>query len=196
MSIQQRERLIKIILFILFSIPAIVLTIGLFTERLGVNPVETLTHETGEWGLRLLLLTLFITPLRQLTGWVMLTRLRRMIGLFAFFYVVLHFSTWLVLDHFFDWRFIVEDILERPYITVGFTALVLMVPLAVTSTNKMIRRLGPKRWQKLHYLAYPAAIGGVVHFWWLVKSDFTEPLVYAVILSLLFAARGYFKLVK
>jgi len=155
---------------------------------LGANPIETITRFTGSWSLIILLVTLGVTPLRRLTGWKDLIKLRRMLGLFAFFYVLLHFSTFLVLDHFFDFDRIAKDILKRPYVTVGFTGFVLMIPLAITSTAKMIRRLG-KRWQQLHRLVYLVGIAGVIHFYWLVKSDIRRPAQYGAVLVLLLGYR-------
>jgi methionine sulfoxide reductase heme-binding subunit len=155
---------------------------------LGTNPVEFLTHATGDWTLRLLLLTLFISPLRRITGWTWPMRLRRMLGLFAFFYACVHLSIWIGLDLFFDWTLIGDDILNRPYITVGFMAWLLLIPLAVTSTDAMMRRLG-RRWSSLHRLVYPAAILGVLHFWWLTRADYREPMLYAVILAVLLGWR-------
>jgi sulfoxide reductase heme-binding subunit YedZ len=160
-----------------------------FRGDLGANPVETITHETGQWALRLLLATLAVTPLRRLTGWNPLLRVRRMLGLFAFFYAVLHLATYLWLDQFFDWGAVLADVLDRPYITIGFAAFLLLVPLAATSTDAMVRRLGGRRWQRLHRLVYPAAGLAVLHFLWLVKADLREPLIYAGLLALLLAAR-------
>ncbi|MEE4376727.1 MAG: protein-methionine-sulfoxide reductase heme-binding subunit MsrQ [Candidatus Competibacteraceae bacterium] len=175
----------KPLVFILSLLPLL----GLFWQGLGVNPVETLTHHTGEWGLRLLLITLAITPLRGITGWCWLLRFRRMLGLFAFFYVVLHFATYLVFDQFFDLHAIVQDVLKRPYITVGFAAFLLLIPLAATSTNAMMKRLGGRRWQRLHRLVYAISVLAVLHYLWLVKADLTEPLVYGAILALLLGYR-------
>jgi len=169
--------------------PLLALVYAGFTDALGANPVEAITHTTGEWTLRLLLVTLAITPLRRLTGWVWLTRLRRMAGLFAFFYLMLHFATYAVLDASLDLAYIVEDVADRLYITAGFAAFVMLVPLAATSTNAMVRRLGPVRWRRLHRLVYAAGICGVLHYLWLVKADLREPLVYTAILAVLLAAR-------
>ncbi|MDD9863274.1 MAG: sulfoxide reductase heme-binding subunit YedZ [Gammaproteobacteria bacterium] len=155
----------------------------------GANPIEEITHFTGDWALYLLLLTLAVTPLRRLFGWSRLVRHRRMIGLFAFFYGVLHFLTYFVLDQFFDWAEIGKDIFKRPYITVGFSAFVLLVPLAVTSTDRMIRRLGGKRWKALHRLVYVSATLAVLHFLWLVKADVREPAICGVILATLLCLR-------
>jgi methionine sulfoxide reductase heme-binding subunit len=140
--------------------------------------------------LTFLLLTLLVTPLRRLTGCNWLLRLRRMLGLYAFFYACLHFGIYIWLDQFFDWHSIVKDIRKRPFITVGFTAFVLLIPLAATSTNAMVRKLGSQRWQRLHRLIYAIAVLGVVHFWWLVKKDIREPLVFAAVLAVLLGARA------
>jgi sulfoxide reductase heme-binding subunit YedZ len=156
---------------------------------LGANPIEYITRSTGWWTLSFLLFTLSVTPLRRLTGWNWLLRLRRMLGLFAFFYVSLHFLTYIWLDQFFDWRGMLKDIAKRPFITVGFTAFVLLIPLAATSTNAVVRRLGAKRWQRLHRAIYVIATLGVLHFWWLVKKDIREPLTFGALLGLLFLVR-------
>jgi sulfoxide reductase heme-binding subunit YedZ len=163
-----------------------------FTDNLTANPIEFITRFTGSWALIFLLITLAVTPLRKITGQNDLIKLRRMLGLFAFFYALLHFSTYLVLDLFFDFSAIAKDIIKRPYITAGFTAFVLMVPLAVTSTANMIRRLG-KRWQQLHRLVYVVAIAGVIHFYWLVKADIRRPVQYGTVLALLLGYRLYAK---
>jgi methionine sulfoxide reductase heme-binding subunit len=158
--------------------------------RLGANPISEVTKETGTWTLRFVVLTLAITPVRRLTGWNVLVRYRRMLGLFAFFYGTLHFLTYVWLDQFFDTASITKDVIKRPFITVGFTAFLLMVPLAATSTTGWIRRLGGRRWQVLHRLVYATATLGVVHYWWLVKADVSRPLAYGAIVLLLFAARA------
>lgn len=162
---------------------------------LGANPIEAVTLSTGRWALRLLLVTLAVTPLRRVTGWNRLISYRRMLGLFGFFYASLHFAIYIVIDQFFDWETIVEDIAKRPFITVGFAAFVLLVPLAVTSTKGWIRRLG-RRWQRLHRLIYVAASLAVVHFIWKVKSDLRDPLFYASILGLLLGFRAVWWLAK
>jgi len=182
-------RAIKPALFLAALVPLALLVEGLFTDGLGANPVETITHETGTWALRLLLVTLAVTPVRRLTGWNTLVRYRRMLGLFCFFYACLHFTTYLWLDQYFDLAAIVDDIVERPYITLGFTGFVLLLPLAATSTNAMVRRLGGKRWRQLHRLAYVAAGAVVLHYLWLVKADVRSPLVYMAILGLLLLLR-------
>jgi len=160
-----------------------------FPDALGANPAEFITRSLGDWCLRFLLITLAVTPLRRITGWNWLLRLRRMLGLFAFFYGIVHFSSYIAFDHVFDAVAILKDIVKRPFITVGFTALVLLVPLAVTSTNAMVRRLGAHNWRALHRLVYPIAALGVLHFWWMVKRDITEPAIYAAILALLLGYR-------
>lgn len=155
---------------------------------LGANPIEFITHSTGTWTLVGLLVTLSVTPLRRLTGRADLIRYRRMLGLFAFFYAILHFMTYLWLDQFFDFASIAKDIVKRPFITVGFAAFVLLIPLAVTSTRVMMRRLG-RRWQPLHRLVYLIALLGVIHYVWLVKKDLTQPLMFGAVLILLLAMR-------
>lgn len=156
--------------------------------QLGANPVETLSHYSGDWSLRFLLLTLAVTPLRRLTGWNRLQQFRRMLGLFAFFHVCLHFGVYLIFDQFFDLRAIIEDVAQRPYITVGFAGWLLLIPLAVTSTHAMIKRLG-RNWQRLHRLVYVIGVLGVLHYLWLVKADLTEPLIYAGVLTVLLGYR-------
>ena len=162
---------------------------GAATNGLGANPISTITKETGTWTLRCLAATLAITPLRRLTGWQDLIRARRMVGLFAFFYGSLHFLTYIWLDQFFAIDEIVKDIGKRPFITAGFTAFSLMVPLALTSTTAWIRRLGGRRWQRLHRLIYASAMAGVVHYWWLVKADVQRPQIYAAVIGTLLAYR-------
>jgi|GraSoiStandDraft_12_1057312.scaffolds.fasta_scaffold50250_1 sulfoxide reductase heme-binding subunit YedZ len=186
--------LLKILIVVAGLIPAAALVVGLFTDALGANPVETITHQTGTTGLAFLLITLSVTPLRRISGWNELIRVRRMLGLFAFFYATLHVLTWAVLDHFFDPSAMMADVVKRPFITAGMTAYLLLVPLALTSTNGMIRRLGGRRWQQLHRLAYLAAIAVVVHFWWLVKADVTEPQRWALALTVLLGFRAWWTL--
>jgi len=187
-------RWIKIAAFLACLIPFGQLLYNGYQGDLGVNPIETITHFTGSWTLLILLATLGITPLRKLTGWTGLIKFRRMLGLFAFFYALLHFSTYLILDHFFDFARIAKDILKRPYVTVGFTGFMLMIPLAITSTAGMIRRLG-KRWRQLHRLVYVVAVAGVIHFYWLVKADIRRPAQYGAVLALLLGYRLAMKLV-
>ena len=192
----QVERL-KAIIFVLSGLPILLLSIrGLNSWQgrgynLGANPIEFITRALGDWILIFLMITLAVTPLRRLTGWNWLIKLRRMLGLYAFFYAALHFLTYIWLDQFFDLGDIVNDVIKRPFITVGFLAFVTLIPLAVTSTNAMVRRLGGKRWQGLHRLVYAIAVFGVVHYWWLVKKDIREPVLYAVILGLLLGIRLY-----
>jgi len=157
-------------------------------DGLGANPLEAVTHRTGDWALRLLLVTLAVTPLRRLTGWTKLLRFRRMLGLFAFFYALLHFLTWLWLDQGFAWSAVVADIAKRPYITVGFAAFVMLTALAVTSTRGSMRRLG-RNWKKLHRLVYPAAILVIIHYVWLVKADELKPGIYGAVLAGLLLVR-------
>jgi len=184
---------IKPTLFILALVPFAGLLWDAYTDALGAEPIELITHRTGDWILRFLLLTLTITPLRRISGWNELVRLRRMLGLFAFFYACLHFLTYFVLDQGLDLTFILEDVIEHKYVFVGFASFLLLIPLAATSTNAMVRRLGGRRWQRLHRLIYLIAIGGVVHFYWLVKSDIREPLVYASLLAVLLGYRWYYR---
>jgi methionine sulfoxide reductase heme-binding subunit len=174
--------------FLLCLLPFLALVRGAWIGDLGANPVERVTDVTGEWGLRLLLLTLAVTPLRRLTGWSWPQRFRRMLGLFAFFYASLHLLTWAWLDQELSWARIVEDIALRPYVTLGFLAWLLMVPLALTSTRGMMRRLG-RQWQRLHRLVYAVGLLGVLHYLWLVKADLLEPLVYLGLLAGLLALR-------
>lgn len=181
-------RHIKWGVFALALTPLGMLIVRALTGDLGANPIESVTHTTGDWALRLLLVTLAITPVRRLTGWNRIVQLRRMLGLFAFFYACLHLTTYVFLDQFFDWRAMIEDVWDRPYITAGLSAFVLLVPLAVTSTNGWIRRLG-RNWSRLHRLVYPAAVIAVVHFLWLVKADLLEPGIYALVLALLLGIR-------
>jgi sulfoxide reductase heme-binding subunit YedZ len=183
---------LKPVVFLLCLIPFAQLAFNAYTGDLGANPIETITRFTGSWALIILIASLAVTPLRRITGKNELIKFRRMLGLFAFFYAALHFATYMVLDLYFDFPAIVKDVLKRPYITVGFTAFVLMIPLAATSTAGIIRRLG-KRWQQLHYLVYVSAILGVVHFYWLVKADISRPAQYGAALALLL---GYRLLVK
>lgn len=183
---------LKMLVFVLALLPLAKLMVNGLMDHLGANPIERILRRTGFWTLTMLTLTMAVTPLRQLTGRVWIGRFRRMLGLFAFFYGCLHFATYLVLDQFFDWPGILKDITKRPYITVGFSAFVLMMPLAITSTDAMLRRLGGKRWRALHRLVYLITAAGVVHFWWLVKKDITEPLIFAFVLVLSLAVRQFY----
>jgi len=162
------------------------------TGGLGANPVEAIQDRLGNWALRFIMITLAVTPLRRLTGWNWLSRFRRMLGLFTFFYAFMHFLTWFVLDREMRLNDIIEDLTERPFITLGFTAVVLLTALAVTSLTAIRRRMG-RRWQSLHNMAYAIAALGVWHYWWQVKKDVTEPLIYAVILSVLLGVRLFWR---
>ncbi|MEJ5369869.1 MAG: protein-methionine-sulfoxide reductase heme-binding subunit MsrQ [Bryobacteraceae bacterium] len=183
------SRVAKPVVLLLCLLPAAWLAAAGWRGALGVNPIEKITHETGQWTLRLLLATLAVTPLRRMAGWPELIRFRRVLGLAAFFYATLHLFTYLWLDQFFDWGAIARDIAKRRFITAGMLSFALLVPLALTSTRGWIARLGGRRWQRLHRLIYPAAAAGVVHFWWLVKSDIREPALYGAVLAALLAAR-------
>ena len=186
---QDIHLLTKPVLFVLALVPLAFLVYRGMHNDLGANPVETLNRSTGDWVLRFLLLTLAITPLRRLFGWNALLRYRRMLGLFAFFYVCLHFLSYAWLDQYFVLADIIKDVAKRPYITVGFACFLMLIPLAATSTNAMIRRLGARRWLALHRLVYLVGVGGIVHFLWLVKSDLREPLIYGAILAALLGFR-------
>ncbi|PYT07369.1 MAG: sulfoxide reductase heme-binding subunit YedZ [Acidobacteria bacterium] len=184
------NRWMKVPVFALCLFPLVSLAWRALNGDLGANPIEFITHATGDWTLRFLVITLAVTPLRKLLRWPELVRFRRMLGLFAFFYGCLHVLTYVWLDKFFAWGEMVKDVAKRPFITAGFTAFVLLVPLAVTSTAGWIRRLGGKRWQALHRLIYVIAIAGVVHYYWLVKSDIRLPLFYGGLVVLLLAYRA------
>ena len=160
---------------------------------LGANPIEKITHVTGDWALRFLLFALAVTPLRRVLGWNWLIGYRRMLGLFAFFYALLHLATFTVLDHFFDWQEIVADVYKRPYVTAGMTSFLCLLPLAITSTRGWIRRLG-RRWTTLHRLAYAAAVAAALHYWWLVKADVRAPFRYVGVVAVLLLVRLFFLL--
>jgi sulfoxide reductase heme-binding subunit YedZ len=182
-------RWFKPVVFLACLIPLALLGWKAYNHALGANPIEVITHATGDWTLRFLLITLAVTPVRKLTRQLWLIRYRRMFGLFAFFYVTLHFLTYIWLDKFFDLHEMLHDIAKRKFITLGFTGFVLLIPLALTSTKGWIRRLGGKRWQALHRLIYFSAIVGVIHYWWLVKADIHLPLEYAGVLTILLGYR-------
>jgi len=169
--------------------PGLWLLWRLAENDLGADPVATLTHQTGQWGLRFLLLSLAATPLRKLSGWNWPVRIRRILGLAAFGYALLHFSIFLVFDHFFDWNEILKDILKRPYITIGFITWIMMIPLAITSSQYMMKLMGGSRWKALHKLNYLIGITGVFHYFWSVKRDITLPTFYAILLALLLGLR-------
>lgn len=180
----------KVVVFLLCLVPLAILIWRGFHRDLTANPIEFITHTTGDWTLRFLVITLAISPLRKILHQPLLIRFRRMLGLFAFFYVCLHFATWIGIDKFFNWTEMWKDVQKRRFITAGFTGFLLLVPLAITSTAGWIRRLGGKRWQMLHRLVYLTAILGVVHYYWLVKSDVTKPLEYASMVGILLAWRA------
>jgi sulfoxide reductase heme-binding subunit YedZ len=193
-TLTQVRRIWKPVIFLLCLIPAVLVVMDAFeiTGRLGANPIEEIQDRFGIWALRFIMITLAITPLRRASGWNWLVRFRRMFGLFTFFYVLLHFLTWFILDSEMLLSAILEDLTERPFITIGFAALVLLTALAVTSTDGMRRRMG-RRWQKLHYAVYVIASLGVWHYWWQVKKDITEPGTYAAILAVLLASRIWWR---
>ncbi len=183
-----KTKYLKPLVFLACLVPLGRLAWKAYHSALGANPIQVITWSTGTWTLVFLMVTLSITPLRKLTRQYWLIQFRRMLGLFAFFYGLLHFTTYIWLDQFFDWHSMTKDVVKRPFITVGFTAFVLMIPLALTSTQWAIRRLG-KKWQSLHRLIYAVAIAGVIHFLWLVKLDRRKPLIYAGVLAILLLYR-------
>ncbi len=183
------EIAVRVGVFILALVPFVRMAVHAMTGGLGTNPIEEVTHRTGWWTLAFLMLTLAVTPVRQLTGVGWLIKLRRMLGLYAFFYATLHFSIYVGIDQFFAFDYILEDIMDRPYITVGFTAFLMLIPLAATSTKKMVKRLGGRRWNRLHRLVYVAAAFGVLHFLWLVKADIGEPALFGGVLVTLLGYR-------
>ena len=201
MNTLQRVRFVgKPVVFLLCLVPLLLVLGDAFnvTGRLSANPVEDILDRFGNWGLRFIVIALAVTPLRRLTGWNWLTRFRRMLGLFAFFYVLLPFLVWLLLDRAlavdpaFQWSMVWEDLVERPFITIGFAALVLLTAMALTSTNAIRRRMR-RNWDRLHYSAYAVGILGVWHYWWQVKQDIAEPLVYAAIVAMLLGLRVYWR---
>jgi sulfoxide reductase heme-binding subunit YedZ len=199
---------LKPIVFTAALLPAAYMIWSALEGRLGADPLKEITHETGDWTLRFIVLTIAFTPLRRLSGWNALIRFRRMAGLFAFFYGTTHFLIYVIADRFAGLDFqdgiwawstaralvasIWDDIYKRPYITVGFTGFVAMIPLAITSTAGWIRRMGGRNWQRLHQLVYLTAVAGVVHYWWLVKADIRHPAIYAALVALLLGARVAF----
>lgn len=187
---------LKTLVFVLALLPLAYYGWGAWQDTLGANPVEAVTRGMGTWTLNFLLITLAITPLRKLTGWHAALRLRRMLGLFTFFYAALHLTSYLWFDQFFAWGEIARDILERPFITVGMAAFVLLVPLAATSSNFAIRRLGGRRWQALHRTVYAIGILAVLHYSWLVKADQSQPLLYGGILVVLLGLRAWWREVE
>jgi sulfoxide reductase heme-binding subunit YedZ len=186
---------IKALVFAAALIPAAALVYGFYTNDLTANPVDYITKQTGTWALAFLVISLSVTPLRRFTHWNQIIRLRRMLGLFSFFYALLHLLTWVVLLNFFDLHEMFVDVARRPFITIGMATFLILLTLAVTSNQFSIRRLG-RRWQSLHRLAYVAAIGAVIHFWWLVKADITKPQRWAVAVAVLLGIRGWWALKK
>ena len=193
MLINQSGNKIKPVLFILLLVPLALLAYRFYSEGFGANPIETINRYTGDWALRILLMTLSFSPLIRITSWNNIIQYRRMFGLFAFFYVCVHLTSYIVLDQFFDFSEIIDDVIKRPFITAGFSAFILLIPLAVTSTKKMVERL-QYRWIQLHRLVYVIAILAVLHFWWMVKIDTREPMIYAIILAVLLGIRLFFYL--
>ena len=187
----QSGKRIKPVLFILLLVPLALLAYRFYSEGFGANPIETINRYTGDWALRILLLTLAFSPLIRITRWHNIIQYRRMVGLFAFFYVCVHLSSYIVLDQFFDFSEIIDDVFKRPFITAGFSAFILLIPLAVTSTNKMVERL-QYRWIQLHRIIYIIGMLAVLHFWWMVKIDTREPMIYAIILAILLGFRFIF----
>jgi len=184
------SRWTKALLFVLCLVPAAMLAWRYYHNDLGANPIEYITHKTGDWTIRFLLITLCVTPFRKLLNQPKLARFRRMIGLFAFFYACLHLMTWVWFDKFFDLSEMWKDVVKRRFITVGMAAFLMLLPLAITSTAGWVRRLGFVRWQRLHRLVYFAALAGVIHYYWLVKSDVRLPLMYGAIWAVLMAYRA------
>lgn len=179
----------KVLLFINSLVPLALLGWDAYQSKLGANPLEFVTRTTGMLTLIFLMISLAVTPLRKISGWNFLVRFRRMLGLYAFFYGFLHLVTYIWFDRFFNFKSVAGDIIQRPFIAIGMASFFLMIPLAVTSTNRMIKRLGGKRWNQLHKLVYLVGIGGVIHYWMIVKSDTRLPLTFAFVLALLFGYR-------
>ena len=187
----QSGKKIKPVLFVLLLVPLIMLAFRFYSEGFGANPIETINRYTGDWALRILLLTLAISPLIRITRWHNIIQYRRMLGLFAFFYVCVHLTSYIILDQYFDFVAIIDDVFKRPFITAGFSAFILLIPLAITSTNKMVERLQYK-WTQLHRIVYIIAMLAVLHYWWMVKIDTRQPMIYATILALLLGFRFFF----
>lgn len=198
MPTQKQQSMIKATLFVVALIPFVRLVWAAFTNHLGANPLEFITRNTGDWTLYFLCITLAITPLRRILGWPWLIKLRRMFGLYAFFYVCLHFLTFIWFDHFFDLAEMLKDIAKRPFILVGFTAFLLLIPLASTSTNAMIKRIGAKNWQRLHRLIYVIIALGLLHYFWMKagKHDFRQPIIFSGLVATMLLMRVYWWLKK
>ncbi len=191
MPVMNVNQFLKPVVFLLCLLPLLLVVWNGFNNNLGVNPAESILDTMGNWGIYFLLITLSVTPIRKLTGWGGVIRLRRMFGLFAFFYACLHLLSYIWFDQYFDWNEIVNDIIKRPFITLGFLTFLLLIPLVITSTNKMMLRL-KKNWKKLHLLVYPIAVFATIHFFLMTRADFRHPLLIAGILSLLLGYRLYF----
>ena len=189
-QIKALRRIAKAMVFTICLVPFAWLVWEFFHGQLGVNPIQTLLRELGDWTLRFLLIGLAITPVRVVTGWGEPMHYRRMIGLFTFFYAVLHLSSYIGLDQFFDWRLIGEEIVKRPFITIGMIGVALLIPLAATSTSGMVKRLGARRWKMLHRAVYVVGVLGVIHFYMMIKADFSEPIIYGAILAALLGVRA------
>jgi sulfoxide reductase heme-binding subunit YedZ len=192
---QSQVRIVKVAIWLLAMLPFVRLLYLGATSQFGANPLEFVTRSTGTWTLVMLCVTLAVTPLRRLTGWNWLVRMRRMLGLFAFFYGLQHFLLWIGVDRGFDLAYMLKDVAKRPFITVGFAAFVLMIPLALTSTNGMVRRLGGKRWQALHKSVYAIAVLAILHYWWhkAGKNDFSEVSIYAAVVFVLLGLRLWWR---
>ncbi|MDX2145720.1 MAG: protein-methionine-sulfoxide reductase heme-binding subunit MsrQ [Rhodospirillaceae bacterium] len=184
------KRAFKPVVFALACLPVAWLAYRGLTGALGANPIETLIRYNGDWALRFLLIALSVTPLRLVTGWTDIMRVRRMLGLFAFFYVCLHMLAYVGLDQFFNWSAIWKDVVKRIYITIGMAAFLTLIPLAVTSTNAMVKRLGARNWRRLHRAVYGAAVAGVIHYALMIKAGYVEPAIYGAILLVLLAVRA------
>ena len=191
----QSFRKFKPIIFLVIIAPSFIWSYQLIVGNLGVNPIEKLMDSLGEMALRLIVLTLLISSLSEFKKFRFLIEIRRMIGLFAFFYVSCHFLTYIALDHFFDMNFIIKDIIKRPFITFGFISFVFLIPLAITSPKIILKKIGFKVWKKIHYLIYPAAVLSSVHFYMLVRANKTEPAIYIFLILLLLLYRLYFKII-
>ena len=189
-QIKTVRRIAKALVFTLCLVPFVGLVAEFFQGQLGANPIQTLLRELGDWALRFVLIGLAITPVRVVTGWGEPLHYRRMIGLFAFFYAFLHLTSYIGLDQFFDWRIIGEEIVKRPFITIGMIGMAMLIPLAATSTSSMVKRLGARRWKMLHRAVYVVGALGVVHFYMMIKADFREPIIYGAILTVLLGVRG------
>ena len=189
MDVRARRRLVALLIFAASLVPLLLVVADALRGRLGANPIEAILNRFGYWTLVFVLLALVPTPLQRLSGWTWMAPHRRMIGLFAFFYACLHVGTYVGVDQFFDWRAIVADVVKRRFITIGMLAFAMLVPLALTSTDGSVRRLGYARWKRVHRLVYAAAVCGVVHFIWRVKADLREPLLFAAALAVLLAVR-------